>query len=77
MGRRRHSIKIEDSIEYQREDNIHAVLTFCEQAGGRQCTYNADDNEYYINGNLLERGDIIARDQHGFLRVAKKAPSDG
>jgi len=70
--RRRHNIKIIDAIVYEREDNIHAVQTFCGAENGVSLLYNPDDNEYYLFGRKLERGDLISRDTAGKLHLGKK-----
>ncbi len=66
---RRHLAETPKVIEYEREDNIHAVQTFCGEENGRALRYNPDDNEYYLHGTLLKRGDLIAKDTKHGLRV--------
>jgi hypothetical protein len=68
---RRHQTKYAGSIDYNREDNIHAVQTFFGDQNGRSLRYNPDDNEYYVDGVRLERGDLIAKDSLGRFHVLK------
>lgn len=72
---RRHQTKIIDSIDYEREDNIHAIQTWFGDRNGVDFLYDPDSNQYFVltkvGMEVCKRGDIIARDDGGNFHVLK------
>lgn len=72
---RHHRTKIVDSIDYQREDNIHAIQAWFGDRNGVDFLYDPDSNEYFVltkaGMEVCRRGDIIAKDAEGQFHVLK------
>lgn len=58
-----------EAIQYQREENIHAVMDFFGDGNGRELLFDAQKNEYFIRtleGDMyLTKGDWIIRGVKG------------